>query len=404
MKTTFLPEYRDTVHGQLAEQNLRSCIHCGMCNATCPTYQQLGDELDGPRGRLYLMKQVFEGNAATRTTQLHLDRCLTCRACETTCPSGVTYSAVVDYGRELVDQQLARPINERIMRALLRYVIPNRRLFKMLLATGQFFRPVMPGFLQSQIPAKQSVVSFKGGNQPRKMLILEACGQTAATPNTNIATARVLDKLGISVVRAKRDGCCGAMSSHMAQTGEAEAYMRRNIDAWWPHIEQGVEAIISTASGCGVHVKEYDKLLAHDDQYRDKAKRVADLTMDLSEVLADKDIAALTNNTGVKRVALQNPCTLQHGQRITGVIERILQSAGYELTHVPKAHLCCGSAGTYSVLQKDLAKQLRAEKLQALQSASPDVIATANIGCQLHLSSAADVPVKHWIELLDEAL
>ena len=400
MQTQLTEKYLQTPEGLEAESILRSCVHCGFCTATCPTYQLLGDELDGPRGRIYLMKQVLEGNEVTQKTQSHLDRCLTCRSCETTCPSGVQYGRLIDIGRDIVKQQVDRPFKEQILRKLLRIALPNPNVFKSLLALGRFFKPVLPDKLKNKIPLKPQISPWPATNHTRKMLVLDGCVQPHTAPETNAATARVLDKLGISLIRATRAGCCGAVSHHLSAPEEGLNYMRRNIDAWWPYVGEGVEAIINTASGCGVVIKDYGKLLEHDEVYADKAKTISSLAKDLSEILSKEDLSTLKVKNKQK-IAFHSPCTLQHGQKIVGSVEQILNNAGYQLTGVVDSHLCCGSAGTYSILQSELSQQLLDNKLKSLQVDSPEIIVTANIGCQMHMATKADVPVKHWIELLD---
>lgn len=401
METHLAPEFAGTAEGQEAAAILRTCVHCGFCTATCPTYQLLGDELDGPRGRIYLLKQVFEGQAPSRITQLHLDRCLTCRSCETTCPSGVQYGRLADLGRAVIEAQVGRPLQQRILRRLLRAVVPYPRRFGALLKVARLFAPVLPAPLRRKVPPRRPAGAWPQPGGTRQMLVLEGCAQSVATPLTNAAAARVLARLGIDLIRARGAGCCGALSQHLAAEAEALGAMRRNIDAWWPHIEAGAEAIVITASGCGAQVKDYGALLRHDPVYADKAARVSTLARDLSEILAAADLALLGNPGRGRRIAFQTPCTLQHAQRLGGVVEPILKRAGYELTPVRDGHLCCGSAGTYSILQPQLAERLRENKLAALIEGDPELIATANIGCQLHLEAGADRPVRHWIELLD---
>jgi len=406
MQTNLIDKFKNTSEGQEAEDILRSCVHCGFCTATCPTYQLLGDELDGPRGRIYLMKQVLEGQEVTRKTQQHLDRCLTCRSCETTCPSGVQYGRLVDIGRHIVEKQVGRTIGETILRKSLRTTLPNPKIFSSLLKVGRVFKPFLSNDLKNKIPAKQVDSPWPTTIHTRKMLVLDGCVQPITAPNTNAATARVLDKLGIQLMRASKAGCCGAVSHHLSAQEEGLDFMRRNIDSWWPYVEQGVEAIIATASGCGVVIKDYAALLAHDTDYAEKAKKISCLSKDLSEILQEEDLDALSSmgssTSGKKtKVAFHSPCTLQHGQKITGVVENILISAGYELTNIVDPHLCCGSAGTYSILQSELSQQLLSNKLDSLQVESPEIIATANIGCQMHMETKAQIPVKHWIELLD---
>ncbi len=400
MQTNLADFIRDTAEGQEAEAILRKCVHCGFCTATCPTYQLLGDELDGPRGRIYLIKQVLEGAAPTARTQLHLDRCLTCRSCETTCPSGVRYGRLADIGRDLVEQRVQRPLAQRVMRRALREVLPHERLFTPLLRMGQLTRALLPGPLKRKVPARRRAPPRPAPRHARRMLVLEGCAQPGIAPEINAHAARVLDRLGISLLAAPDAGCCGAVSHHLAAPDDALDFMRRNVDAWWPEVESGAEAIVITASGCGTMVREYGDLLAHDPRYAERARRVSALSRDLAEVVAGEDLSALAP-AAPKRVAFHSPCTLQHGLKVRGVVESILAAAGHELTPVPDAHLCCGSAGTYSILQGELSRRLLANKVTALESAGPEVIATANIGCLAHLETGTACPVMHWISLLD---
>jgi glycolate oxidase iron-sulfur subunit len=402
MQTNIAAPFKNTAEGREAEEILRACVHCGFCTATCPTYQLVGDELDGPRGRIYLMKMVLEGEAPSRKTQLHLDRCLTCRACETTCPSGVRYGRLVDIGRGAVDAHVRRPLAERVMRRVLRAIVPYPKRFGILYRLGRIAPQSWSGGM-CKAPRRVPATTWPASHGlKRKMLVLDGCVQAVAAPATNAAAARVLAKLGIELVRAEGAGCCGAISHHLTAPEEAKAFMRRNIDAWWPYIEAGAEALVMTASGCGAMVREYGHLLRDDPAYAAKAARVSELTRDLSEVVAGEDLQAFAGIGHGHRVAWHSPCTLQHGQKIVGVVERILRTAGFELAPVRDSHLCCGSAGTYSLLQKKLSEPLLHNKLDALQEGRPTVIATANIGCQLHLGSESAVPVYHWIELLDE--
>ncbi len=408
MQTSIDKLIKLTQPGQEADAILRKCVHCGFCNATCPTYQLLGDELDGPRGRIYLIKQALEGNAVTRKTQTHLDRCLNCLACETTCPSGVEYHRLLDIGRNWVDQHVQRSAYDNVRRKLLRGILPYKRRFHFLLSLGQMMSFILPDAVKRAIPARQIRSPWPDKQHQRKMLVLDGCVQPSLAPNINTATARVLAALGISLVKADKAGCCGAVSWHLSAPEEARVFMRQNIDAWWPFIEAGIEAIVMTASGCGSVVKEYGAYLADDKNYAQKARRVSELTKDISEILVNEDLSFFNNtikNIGKpQRVAFHAPCTLQHGQKITGVVETILQQAGYELTHVPDAHLCCGSAGTYSILQKDLSQQLLINKLKSLENDHPDVIVTMNIGCLNHLASGANTKVLHVVELLEKGL
>lgn len=403
MQTNLTEAFLQTPHGKEAESILRSCVHCGFCTATCPTYQLLGDELDSPRGRIYLIKQVLEGNLATEKTRSHLDRCLTCRSCETTCPSGVRYGRLVDIGREIVEQQVPRSIIENTTRYLLRQLIPYPKRFATLLKLGQMFKPVLPDAIRKKMPDVQKKRSWPGQSQQRKMLVLEGCAQKVVTSQTNVSTAVVLNKLGIELLVAKKAVCCGAVSQHLSAAEEAKRFIKQNIDAWWPFIEQGAEAIVVTASGCGVMLQDYAHIMQHDPDYAEKARRVTELSKDISEILSAEDLSALTTPQQTS-VSFHSPCTLQHGLQLNGVVENILQQVGYQLKHVDDSHLCCGSAGTYSVLQPKLSKQLLANKISALENNQPDVIATANIGCQMHLGTKASVPVMHWIELVEKAL
>jgi glycolate oxidase iron-sulfur subunit len=403
MQTNLAEFIRNTPEGKEADAILRKCTHCGMCTATCPTYQLLSDELDGPRGRIYLIKQVLEGATPTAKTQLHLDRCLTCRACETTCPTGVRYGRLLDIGRHLVEQRVGRSALETMKRRALRTVIPNPSLFDPLFKLGRIVRPLLPEALKSKVQASvASAGSWPTREHPRKMLVLEGCALPSLSPNTNAATARVLDRLGITLVRAASAGCCGAVSFHLNAQEEALGYMRRNVDAWWPHIERGVEAIVVTASGCGTAIKNYGHHLSHDPTYAEKARRISELARDVVEIIAAEDTETMPLIT--QRVAFQSPCSLQHGLKLSGRVEALLTALGYELTLVPDGHLCCGSAGTYSILQPELSRRLLRNKIAALESGAPSVILTANIGCQAHLQTATRLPVRHWIEALDDRL
>jgi glycolate oxidase iron-sulfur subunit len=403
MQTSLTQDLLTTAAGRQADEILRNCVHCGFCNATCPTYQLTGDELDGPRGRIYLIKQVLEGQRPSARTQLHLDRCLTCRACETTCPSGVDYHRLLDTGRELVEQAVPRTLPARLLRRVLRLILPWPARFTPLLRSGQLLRPVLPAVLKRRIPAyRKDRRTLPARQHARTMLLLNNCVQPALAPQIDTATIRVLDALGIQAKTITGSGCCGALSQHLGAAGEARGFMRRNIDAWWPALEQGAEAIVITASGCAPMVKDYGQLLAADPAYADKARRVSELARDISEVIAGEAITAILNQpAGARQIAFHSPCTLQHAQRINGTVEQILEQAGYELTAVANSHLCCGSAGTYSILQPEMAATLRDNKLGSLQAGRPAMIATANIGCLTHMASHAEVPVRHWIELLD---
>jgi glycolate oxidase iron-sulfur subunit len=414
MQTNLADFIKNTEEGKEADAILRACVHCGFCTATCPTYQLLGDELDGPRGRIYLIKQVLEGKPASSQTQLHLDRCLTCRACETTCPSGVQYGRLVDIGREVVDRQVKRPIMQRVVRTALKEILPRKWIFTPLMRTGQLVRPLLPSALRDKVPqrtASKVLAARTNSNAPssspvRTMLLLDGCVQPAMAPNINAATIRVFELLGIGLAVARKAGCCGAIRHHLNDQDGALDDMRNNIDAWWPIVEAGCEAIVMTASGCGVMVKDYGHLLRNDRLYAEKAARISALTKDISEILPHFEplLVSLLRGKTSRRVAYHPPCTLQHGQQIRGKVESVLRAIGIDVALCGDSHLCCGSAGTYSVLQPDLSYRLRDQKLASLEATHPEEIVSGNIGCLTHLQSGTTTPVRHWIELIDDAL
>ena len=427
MQTNLADFIKDTPEGREADAILRTCVHCGFCTATCPTYQLLGDELDGPRGRIYLMKQVLEGAEPTRSTQAHLDRCLTCRNCETTCPSGVRYGELLEIGRRVVDARVERPMPERALRWALKEGLTSP-LFKPAMKLGQALRPLVPAALKDKVPpaAPREAHRWPARTHERKVLLLAGCVQPAMMPNINSATARVLDACGVQTLVAEGAGCCGAIRDHLGDHDGGLADMRRNVDAWWPLVEglgrdgrdgPWVEAIVVNASGCGVQVKDYGRALAHDPAYAERARRISALTRDIGEVLQpllprlksrlglDTQVPVPPTEAGTRRLAFHPPCTLQHGQQLRGGVERILREVGFEVHLAPsESHLCCGSAGTYSVLQPELSKQLRDRKLGQLKPLTPKAIVSANIGCIQHLQSGTATPVKHWIEAVDELL
>jgi glycolate oxidase iron-sulfur subunit len=405
MQTALAPFIRDTPQGREADAILRACVHCGFCTATCPTYQLLGDELDGPRGRIYQIKQVLEGQPASPTIRQHLDRCLTCRACETTCPSGVDYHRLLDIGRETVEQQLPRPVSQRLLRRFLIEVLAYPGRFQALLRLGQWLRPALPGRLRRLVPAPvKRLPKARSATGSRRVLVLGGCVQPGLAPDINEALALLLARLGIGIMQPGNTGCCGALPHHLGDTEKAAAMARRNIDAWYPALEQGAEAIVITASGCGAHVLDYPHLLAGDSAYAAKARHVVDHLRDPVQILADADTTTLNVRPAKARVAVHTPCTLQHALHLNGQVETLLRRLGYQVCEVQEGHLCCGSAGTYSILQAELSQKLRQRKLQALQVDHPDVVATANIGCLMHLASNDTVPVKHWLTLLAEDL
>jgi glycolate oxidase iron-sulfur subunit len=409
MQTQLADFIKDTPEGREADEILRKCVHCGFCTATCPTYQLLGDELDGPRGRIYLIKQMLEGHEVTEKTRLHLDRCLTCRACETTCPSGVHYSRLADIGRHLVERRVPRRGADRVVRWALREFVPRTTLFGAAMAAGRLVRGVLPATLKDKVPESRPAGAWPTRRHARRMIALAGCVQPSMAPSINAATARVLDAVGITLEEMPGAGCCGAVRFHLNDQDGGRADARRNIDAWWPAVARGeVEAIVMTASGCGVQVKDYGHLLANDADYAMKAGRIAAMTRDVSEIVAaehERLVALLDGANGdPEPVAFHAPCTLQHGLKIRGVVEKLLVAAGYRPTPVHDAHLCCGSAGTYSILQPELSLRLRGNKLAALAEGGAGVIASANIGCMTHLQAGTTTPVRHWIELIDARL
>ncbi len=382
-----------------ANNILRNCVHCGFCNATCPTYQLLGDELDGPRGRIYLIKQLIETGTCTDKTRAHLDRCLTCRSCETTCPSGVEYGQLLSIGRELAEKNSPRKFYDSLLRRLLRLVIPYRQRIGFIVTIALKIKPFLPASTQRQLPTQVRHDVLLTTHQ-RHVILPMGCAQDAFAADINIDCQTILDHLGVTAIEINSDTCCGAMSEHMSQSSEAKIFMKKNIDAWWPSIENGAEAIVSTASGCGVMIKDYGQLLANDTNYAKKAVRVSKLCVDISEFLSKEDLSAF-KSTQSKRISFHAPCTLQHGQKITGKVESLLEQVGYDLIEYNDAHLCCGSAGTYSILQKNISKKLLNNKLGNLLQSQPDIIATANIGCLLHMRSGTNTPVKHWLQLIN---
>ncbi len=409
METHLADWIRNTPDGAEADSILRTCVHCGFCNATCPTYQLLGDELDGPRGRIYQIKQVLEGAPPGPSTQLHLDRCLTCMNCETTCPSGVRYGRLLDIGREVVDGRVRRPLLQRLQRAMIRGGITRHWIFDNAVAVGRALRSILPPQLRAKLPVRRAAAAWPKRTHARRVLLLKGCVQPALMPSIDAATWRVLDALGVQATIVARSGCCGAIHFHLDAQAQARDAARRNIDAWWPQLEHGVEAIVINASGCCAMLKDYAHLLRDDAAYAEKARRIAAMTRDLSEFLhGQRDelarLVRLAPDSALRRVAFHPPCTLQHTQKIRGVVEGILTALGAELVPVADTHLCCGSAGTYSLLQPVLSTELRDRKIADLQRARPAMILSANIGCLMQLESAAQIPVRHWIEWVDQIL
>ena len=409
MQTTLAESFKDTPQGREADTILRSCVHCGFCLATCPTYQLLGDELDSPRGRIYLMKQMLEGAPVTADTQLHLDRCLTCRSCETTCPSGVRYGRLLDIGRAVTEERVERPPLLALKRYALRKVLPHRRRFAVLYGLARLVRGFLPPGLRAKLPQKSRspTLQWPPARHARKVLMLEGCVQPTLAPEVNIAAARVLDRLGIFVVRVTAAGCCGAVVHHLSAHEETLQQLKGNIDALWPHVQSGAEAIVMTASACTAMLTDYGHLMREDPAYAQRAARVSELARDISEVVLGQrqalQEALRQSGPSAKpgsKVAFQSPCTLQHALKVRGPVESLLGEAGFTLTHVPDSHLCCGSAGTYSILQPELSARLLSAKVAALEQGQPACIATANIGCHTHIRAGTALPVRHWIELI----
>ena len=408
MQTSLSSEFAHTAEGKIGKAIIRKCVHCGFCNATCPTYQLLGDELDGPRGRIYLIKQLLEGEPANNQIRLHLDRCLTCRACETTCPSGVEYGQLLEIGRTVLRRTHRRRLGDRLMRTMLAKAISQARVFSLLLRFGQAMRPILPASLKSSIPA--SIIPDRAGGilvwpkpvHSRRMVALAGCVQGALSPRTNVAAAIVLDKLGISLIEIRGAGCCGAVDLHTTDETRAKTAAKALIDKWIPYLEQGIDGFVMTASGCGVTIMAYPQLFRDEPDYRQKAQAICAKTFDLCEVIDREMDASFRVQDTTSKVSFHAPCTLQHGQKITHTVEKILRRVGYQLCQVKDAHLCCGSAGTYSMFHPQIAEQLVEAKLRALYNDNPDIVCTANVGCQTHLNMYlhGTTRVRHWVELL----
>ena len=409
MPVVLAGKFRDAAHGKEAAAIIDACVQCGLCTVNCPTFRILDNDWDSPRGRVSLMRQLYEDQPIGSDLQLHLDRCLTCRSCEAMCPEGVRFGRLLDITRELIEPEARRPWRERLLRHALRIVIPYRNRFGPLLSLGQALRRFLPAAVRAKVPPRRDAGPWPERNHARTMLVWQGCVQPALAPDINAATARVLDRCGVRLVAANA-GCCGALSYHMAATDEARDFMRRNIDACWPQIEAGAEAIVMTASGCGAHVHDYGELLRDDPLYRDKARRFSELARDVAEVVAaelqEGRLPPLPQRprSPDRRIAYQSPCSLQHAQKLKGVVEGLLKHAGYTPTPVAYPFMCCGSAGSYSILQPEVSRALRAAKMDTLLSTRPKLIVTANIGCMTHLAEVSQLPVRHWIELMDETL
>ena len=406
MQTKLTESFLATPQGQVANEMLQKCTHCGMCTAVCPTFQLSGNELDSPRGRIYQIKQVLEGTIATPTVQQHLDRCLTCRACETVCPARVEYGKLVEIGRLAVEQQVGRTLMAAAKRYVVRKLMTTPQLFRPLYRAGQVVRPILPESLKSKVMPVQTGGCVPKSEHSRKVLMLEGCVQPSMSPNINYATQRVLDRLGIQTVLPSGAGCCGAVNLHLNAEHDALDNMRRNIDAWYPWLQKGVKTLVVNASGCGVMVKEYGYQLRNDPQYAEKAATVSRAVKDIVELLSVEveQIKLLLRQRPSEKIAYHPPCTLQHGQRLSGSVEALFQALGFTVWLPENKHLCCGSAGTYSLFESEWSMLLKQNKQQTLEQLQPDIVLSANIGCIAHLAEGMGVPVCHWIEYLDEQM
>lgn len=396
MQTTLPEAFSKTPAGQRAERELRTCVHCGFCNATCPTYRLTGDELDGPRGRIFLVKEFLETGAAGPRTLEHLDRCLSCRACETTCPSGVNYHVLLDHGRAAIAAQTPRPPLVRIQRALLRAVLPHRRRVAALVALARPLSRLLPARIAQHLPPAAPPAPRMPAHA-RKVVLMQGCVEPVVAPGIGRAAAMVLDRLGIEAVTARNEGCCGALPHHLDDHDASRRMARTNIEAWERALAAGAETVVVPSSGCHSFVREYPDLFDDDPAMQARARRVVERVGDLSAVI-EPELARLPR-ARARRVALHAPCSLQHALREDARVARVLAGFGYELVPVAEANQCCGSAGSYSLLQPEMAGRLRQRKLDALAAAGADACVTANVGCRAQLSTE-ERPVGHWIELL----
>lgn len=394
MQTKIHPDLAGLPEIQEADSILRSCVHCGFCTAVCPTYQLLGNELDGPRGRIYLIKNLLEEGCMDPAAQTHLDRCLTCRACETACPSGVEYGRLLDIARERLG------VRPGLLSWGLRQLVPRTALMSFAMSMGVLVRGLLPAVLKDKLPRERYRVPRTRAPAPaRHVVLLRGCAQQAATPQVADALEDLAGRAGVGVVTLEQEGCCGALEYHLAAHEDGMQRMRSLIDSLCTALDAGADAIVSSASGCGVTVREYGEIFARDPAYAERAARVAASTVDAAEFLAQFEIECEPMT-----LACHVPCTLQHGQKLPGSVEGVLRGAGFSLTSVAEPHLCCGSAGTYVFTEPALSRELRERKLGHLEASGPEVIVTANVGCQLHLGAGTDIPVRHWVSVVQERL
>jgi len=422
MQTNFTAEQLEDPSLAEADRILKRCVHCGLCTATCSTYVILGDERDSPRGRIYLMKDMFErGRDASEEVKFHVDRCLSCLSCMTTCPGGVDYMHLVDLARVHIDKTGKRGLKDRLMRRLLATVVPYPPRFRLALKAAPLGRPFVGLMRRIGLKELAAMIELAPATAPSRakyegpgtaatqtqrrsrVIMLAGCAQQVLRPEINDSTIRLLARRGVDVVVAAGAGCCGALVHHMGKEHEALKQVKRNVDAWSKLIERDpVDAIIINASGCGTTVKDYGYMLRHDAEYAERAAKVSELTKDISEFLADYSLGPPVRWSSI-RVAYHSACSLQHGQQVTDTPRDLLSKAGYSVADVPEGHICCGSAGTYNILQPDLAAELRERKSRNIRSVKPDVVAAGNIGCIAQLEPALDVPIAHTVELLDWA-
>jgi glycolate oxidase iron-sulfur subunit len=419
MQTSFTLAQLADPHVAASESILRACVHCGFCTATCPTYVTLGNELDSPRGRIYLIKDMLENDRpADKVTVTHIDRCLSCLACMTTCPSGVNYMHLVDHARSHIEKTYRRPLIDRMVRNVLSAVLPYPSRFRVALKMAVIGRPFNKAFEKVEalkplaamlrlapksLPAPQGPLPPSIPNPKARVAILSGCAQSVLDPGINAAAVRLLNRLGVEVIAPKGEGCCGALTHHMGKEDAALAFARNNIDAWTREFEgQGLDAIIITASGCGTTVKDYGWMLRLDPAYADKAARVSALTKDITEYLVTLDLPEPVNKSGIE-VAYHSACSMQHGQKITKAPKDLLKRAGFIVKDPAEGHLCCGSAGTYNMLRPDIAKTLRDRKVKNIERTGAAIIATGNIGCMTQIGAGTDLPIVHTVELLDWA-